>query len=66
VAEGAFTASDPEAAAVFVARAAEAIDAELLLSDPEGAPRYAAALTEFVLRGLGYAGPLPPFERNAS
>ncbi len=66
VAEGVFTASDPDAAAIFVARAAEAIDAELLLSDPCGVPRYAAALTEFVLRGLGYAGELPAFEGSAS
>lgn len=62
VAEGVFAVSDPEAAAVFVARAAEAVDAELLSRRPEDAPRYAAALTEFVLRGLGCAGPLPPGE----
>jgi AcrR family transcriptional regulator len=65
VEEGVFTASDPEAAAVFVARAAEAVDADLLLDAPEDtAPRYAAALTEFVLRGLGFTGPLPPVERS--
>lgn len=64
--EGVFVVADPEAAALFVARTAEAIDAELLLSDPDGAPRYADALTEFVLRGLGHAGPLPPFEGIAS
>jgi AcrR family transcriptional regulator len=64
VAEGLFTAADPDAAAIFVARCAEAIDAELLLAESDGAPRYADALTEFVLRGLGYTGPLPPYERR--
>lgn len=63
---GVFTASDPEAAAVFVVRAAETVDAGLLLAEPGSAPRYAAALTEFVLRGLGYTGELPPFERGRS
>lgn len=66
IAEGVFTAHDPQGAALFVARAAETIDAGLLLADPGSGPRYAAALTEFVLRGLGYTGQLPPIERIRS
>lgn len=66
VVEGVFTASDPEAAALFVARAAETVDTSLLLGDPGSGPRYAEALTEFVLRGLGYTGELPCYEGGRS